>query len=219
MNTPGLHAATLILGGTFDPVHFGHLRAAAELYEQLQVDDFRMLPAGQPPHRGRTQASASDRLHMLKLALRAHPGIRLDDCEIRREGPSYMVDTLRQLRAAIGARRPLLLALGQDAANQLARWHRWQELPQLAHLVIMTRPDNPPAYQGELAAALQPRCIADSEQLWSLPAGLVLHLPITELAISSTDIRAQIAAGRDPAFLLPASVLAYIREQGLYQAG
>ena len=213
-----MHAATLILGGTFDPVHFGHLRAAAELYEQLQVDDFRMLPAGQPPHRGRTQASASDRLRMLQLALQEHPGIRLDDCEIRRQGPSYMVDTLTQMRAAIGAQRPLLLALGQDAANQLDQWHQWQQLPPLAHLVIMTRPDNDPGYQGALAAALQPRIIHTLDQLWQAPAGHVLHLPITELAISSTDIRTQIAAGRDPAFLLPASVLAYIREQGLYQA-
>jgi nicotinate-nucleotide adenylyltransferase len=212
-----LNAATLILGGTFDPVHFGHLRAAAELYEQLQLDDFRMLPAGQPPHRGRTQASAFDRLHMLQLALQDHPGIRLDDCEIRRDGPSYMVDTLTQIRASIGTQRPLLLALGQDAANTLDQWHCWQQLPQLAHLVIMTRPDNAPGYRGELAGSLQPRIIDCIEPLWQAPAGHVLHLNITELAISSTDIRAQIEAGRDPAFLLPASVLAYIREQGLYR--
>jgi len=212
-----LNAATLILGGTFDPVHFGHLRAAAELYEQLQLDDFRMLPAGQPPHRGRTQASAFDRLHMLQLALQEHPGIRLDDCEIRRDGPSYMVDTLTQIRASIGAQRPLLLALGQDAANMLDQWHCWQQLPQLAHLVIMTRPDNAPGYRGELAASLQPRIIDRIEPLWQAPAGHVLHLHITELAISSTDIRQQIETGRDPAFLLPASVLAYIREQGLYR--
>lgn len=212
-----MHAATLILGGTFDPVHFGHLRAAAELYEQLQVDDFRMLPAGQPPHRGRTQASASDRLRMLQLALQEHPGIRLDDCEIRRDGPSYMVDTLTQIRAAIGAKRSLLLALGQDAANKLDQWHRWQQLPQLAHLVIMTRPDNTPGYAGDLAALLQPRIIEHCDELWQAAAGYVLHLPITELAISSTDIRQQIAAGRDPAFLLPASVLGYIREHDLYR--
>lgn len=211
-----MHAATLIFGGTFDPVHFGHLRAAAELYEQLQVDDFRIVPAGQPPHRGLTQASAADRLRMLQLALQEHPGIFLDDCEIRRQGPSYMVDTLRQIRTAIGPQRPLLLALGQDAANKLDQWQHWQQLPQLAHLVIMTRPDNAPGYAGVLAQQLQPRLIEHTDQLWQMPAGQVLHLPITELAISSTDIRAQISAGRDPAFLLPASVLAYIREQGLY---
>ncbi len=210
------HAATLIFGGTFDPVHFGHLRAAAELYEQLQLDDFRILPAGQPPHRGRTQASASDRLHMLQLALQDHPGIRLDDSEIRRQGPSYMVDTLRQLRASIGAQRPLLLALGQDTANKLDQWHEWQQLPRLAHLLVMTRPDHVPGYQATLANVLQPRITQQMDDLWQAPAGHVLHLPITALAISATDIRRQIASGRDPAFLLPASVLAYIREQGLY---
>ncbi len=213
-----LHAATVVFGGTFDPVHFGHLRAAAELSQQLAVDDFRILPAGQPPHRTDTLATATQRLTMLELALHEHPGIRIDDREIRRAGPSYMADTLAEIRAEIGPTRPLLLALGQDAANQLDRWHCWQQLPLLAHLLVMTRPDNAPTYAGKLEQQLRPRKVADTQALWRKAAGAVLHLNITELAISSTDIRARIASGSDPAFLLPASVIAYIKAQGLYRA-
>jgi len=125
-----------IFGGTFDPVHFGHLRAAVEAREKLGLDDFRLLPAGEPPHRGKTSASAVQRLDMLRLAIAGCPGLQVDDREIRRAGSSFMVDTLEDLRRESPA-SPLLLLIGQDAANGLDRWHRWPALFDLAHLVVM----------------------------------------------------------------------------------
>lgn len=212
-----MNRATAIFGGTFDPVHYGHLRAAIEVADKLQVDDFRLLPAGRPPHRNTTWADPEHRLAMLKLALEDHPDLRVDDREIRRPGTSYMVDTLMSIREEVGD-RPILLAVGQDAANALDKWHRWRELFDLAHLVVMTRPKNHPRYRPELAAVVKPRRVRSNRRaLLDAPAGRVRHMEITRLAISSTDIRNQLAAGRNPHFLLPVAVLDYIRHHGLYR--
>ncbi len=216
VDQPQALAATIIFGGTFDPVHYGHLRAAAELRDLLEVADFRLLPAGHPPHRNSTQADGRHRLKMLRLALAMHPDLGLDDREIRRAGPSYMVDTLSELREQFG-QRALVLALGQDAANGLDRWHQWQRLFELAHLVVMTRPESERRYTGRLAEIVAANEARQTDQLWRQPAGLILHLPVTQLAISSTDIRNQIQAGTDPRFLLPDAVLEYIRLRGLYK--
>lgn len=205
-----------IFGGTFDPVHFGHLRAASEIKELLNLADFRLLPAGQPPHRNTTFASGEHRLAMLRLAVADHPDVAVDDREVRRQGASYMVDTLDQLRRQY-PRRPLLLLVGQDAVNGLDRWHRWRDLLQLAHLVVMTRPSAEPAYGEELATVLEPAYCAEREALFRRPAGHVHYLEVTKLAISSTKIRALIQAGRDIRFLLPERVISYIRYHRLYQ--
>lgn len=207
--------AIVLFGGTFDPVHYGHLRAATEVAEKLGVTDFRMLPAGEPPHRGGTWASARHRLAMLRRALAPYPDLAVDDREIRRAGPSYMADTLAEIRRQ-EPDRPILLALGQDAANHLDAWHRWQELLELAHLVVMTRPKSRPRYRPELAAVLQPRRVRRNTRLMKELSGCVRHIEITRLAIASTDIRQQIAAGRNPRFLLPETVLDYIRDEKLY---
>lgn len=207
--------AVAIFGGTFDPVHYGHLRAAAEVADRLRVDDFRLLPAGKPPHRDATWAGPEQRLAMLELALRDHPDLRVDDREIRRPGASYMVDTLTSIRAEAGD-RPILLAVGQDAANVLDQWHRWRELFDLAHLVVMTRPKSRPRYRPELGTVLQPRRVRRVRALLDRPVGSVLHVEVTRLAISSTDIRRQLATGGNPRFLLPAPVLEYIRDHELY---
>lgn len=207
--------ATAVFGGTFDPVHYGHLRAAAEVSELLQVDDFRLLPAGQPPHRDHTEAEAYHRLAMLELALAPYPDLTVDEREVRREGPSYMVETLASIRAEVGE-APIMLCLGQDAANSLNRWHRWRELFELAHLVVMKRPRSRPRYPEELSELVSKRRVRRTAALMNSPAGRVRYLEVTQLAISSTDIREQLASGRDPRFLLPATVLAYIRKHGLY---
>jgi len=207
--------ALAVFGGTFDPVHYGHLRAAAEVAEQLKVRDFRLLPAGHPPHREGTWADAYHRLAMLELALAPYPDLTVDDREVRRSGPSFMVDTLASLRAEVGE-APVLLCLGQDAANGLNRWHRWRDLFELAHLVIMTRPRSRPRYPEDLGELFNRCRVRRTRDLMTLPAGRVRHVEITQLAISSTDIRRQLATGRDPRFLLPATVLAYIRKHGLY---
>lgn len=207
--------AVAIFGGTFDPVHYGHLRAAAEVAERLRVSDFRLLPAGQPPHREGTWADAYHRLAMLELALAPYPDLTVDEREVRRDGPSFMVDTLASVRAEVG-QAPILLCLGQDAANRLDGWHRWRDLFELAHLVVMTRPRSRPRYPQDLGELFRERKVQRTRDLMDSPAGRVRHVEVTQLAISSTDIRRQLAVGRDPRFLLPATVLAYIRKHGLY---
>ncbi len=210
--------ATVIFGGTFDPVHYGHLRAAAEVSELLNVSDFRLLPAGQPPHRDHTGADAYHRLAMLELALAPYPDLTVDEREVRREGPSYMVETLSTIRREVG-NVPVILCLGQDAANKLEGWHRWQELFELAHLVVMKRPRSRPRYPEAVAEELNARRVRSTAAVMNEPAGRVRYLEVTQLAISSTDIRNQLAAGRDPRFLLPATVLAYVRKHGMYGCG
>jgi len=208
--------ATVVFGGTFDPVHYGHLRAASEVCEKLAADDFRLLPAGQPPHRDSTGAEAYHRLAMLELALAPYPDLTVDEREVRRGGPSYMVETLASIRREVGD-RPIILCLGQDAANQLSGWHRWRELLELGHLLVMKRPRSRPRYTGEVAEVLRERRVRRPSLLMEAGSGRVCYLGVTQLAISSTDIRKQLSAGRDPRFLLPSTVLAYIRKHGLYQ--
>lgn len=207
-----------LFGGTFDPVHFGHLRAAVEAREKLGLADFRLLPAGRPPHRSDTVASAEQRLEMLRLALDGCPDLRVDEREVRRAGYSYMVDTLEEIRGEAGE-APLLLMIGQDAANTLDRWHDWRRLFDLAHFVVMRRPDAHFNCSGELRRQIEERRVHEAALLLQNPAGRVLSLEITQLDISSTHIRSLLAAGRSARFLLPDRVIDYIGEQGLYRAG
>ncbi|MEN1727279.1 MAG: nicotinate-nucleotide adenylyltransferase, partial [Pseudomonadota bacterium] len=173
-------------------------------------------PAGHPPHREGTWADADHRLAMLELALAPYPDLNVDDREIHRAGPSFMVDTLASLREEVDD-APILLCVGQDAANGLNRWHRWRDLFDLAHLVIMTRPLSQPRYPHDLGEMFEERRVTRTRDLMSTPKGRVRHVEITQLAISSTDIRRQLASGRDPRFLLPVTVLAYIQKHGLYR--
>ncbi len=206
-----------VLGGTFDPVHFGHLRPALELRETLDLAEVRLIPCGQPPHRKPPRATAAARLAMLELAVAEQAGLRVDSRELERPGPSYMVDTLASLRAEFGT-TPLCLLLGSDAFLGLPDWYRWQELPQLAHLVVMHRPGW--ELDDDLAAPLA-RLVAERRTdrpaaLTAHPAGAILFAPVTALDISATAIRALIGAGRSPQYLLPATVWNHIRAQGLY---
>jgi nicotinate-nucleotide adenylyltransferase len=207
-----------IFGGTFDPVHFDHLRAATEVKEKLRLEDFRLLPAGNPPLRSTTFATAEHRLAMLRLALSDCPDLAVDDREVRRAGLSYMVDTLSGIRAEEGD-IPLLLIIGQDAANALDQWHEWRRLFELAHLVIMRRPQSAHAYSDELLEQVKPRQVSNPRDLSDAPAGLVLPLELTQLAISSTDIRRRLRSGLSPRFLMPQLVIDYIRENNLYGHG
>ncbi|MFN2334591.1 MAG: nicotinate-nicotinamide nucleotide adenylyltransferase, partial [Wenzhouxiangellaceae bacterium] len=171
-----------------------------------------------PPHRDGTWAEARHRMAMLELALAPHADLSVDDREVQRSGPSYMSETLASIRAEAGD-LPLILCLGQDAANHLDAWHEWRRLPELAHLVVMTRPDSSPEYSAELAGELQGRSVAHPCELMREPAGRLCNIEVTRLAISSTDIRSQLAEGRNPRFLLPSTVLAYLFKHGLYGAG
>lgn len=204
-----------IFGGTFDPVHFGHLRPALELLEQLPLAEIRFIPCRHPPHRQTPVASPEQRLTLLQLAIAGEPKFRLDRREITRPGPSYMVDTLASLRAEQG-NRPLCLLLGMDSFQGLCGWHRWAELIELAHLLVMQRPGETLPREGPLRHLLAARSMRNSAQLEQQAAGLILPLEVTQLAISSTRIRSEIGAGRSARYLLPNTVWEYIQEKRLY---
>jgi nicotinate-nucleotide adenylyltransferase len=204
-----------VLGGTFDPIHHGHLRLAVEVREALGLRELRLVPARVPPHRERPLASAADRLAMLRAAVAGSPGLAVDTREIDREGPSYTVDTLRSLRAE-HPEEPVCLCLGMDAFRSLDTWHLWRELPRLAHLAVVRRPGGRAPRAGPVAELLSAARVARPEDLQRAPAGAVALVDVPPLAISATRIRALVGAGRDPRWLLPDGVLAVIRERGLY---
>ena len=204
-----------LLGGTFDPVHHGHLRLALEVRETLALAEVRLLPAAQSNLRDGARASAAEREAMLRAALDECPGagLALDTRELERGGVSYTIDTLVALRAEIG-RRPLCFIVGADAWNALPRWHRWRELLDQAHFVVASRPGATLERHVDLAGAWTDE-VAD---LSARPAGRVLTCAIPLLPISATDIRARVAAGRSIAGLVPAGVAALIASHGLYRA-
>jgi nicotinate-nucleotide adenylyltransferase len=212
-----MQRAIALLGGTFDPVHIGHLRAAIELREQFALDEVRLVPASMPPHRATPSVDSGARRRMVELAIADEPGLALDDRELRREGPSYSIDTLIETRAEVGGDCAVALALGEDAFAALDSWHRWRELLDYAHLVVMRRPQARLPQQGPVAALLQEHG-APATVLRECAHGAIVTLPLPPLTVSATAIRACIAAGRSPRYLLPDVVRNYIRERGLYCA-
>jgi len=205
-----------ILGGTFDPVHFGHLRTALELYQDLGLTQMRLIPCREPPHRGRPRATAAQRLAMLTGAVAGQPGLMVDDRELRRDGPSYSVLTLRSLREEF-AEVPLCMVVGKDAFAELDKWWRWRELLELAHIVVVDRPTARIAVSAEVAGVWAERSAAP-EALAARPAGLIHTRHVTPLEISATRIRSMIAEGGSPRYLLPDAVLRIIEEQSLYRS-
>lgn len=204
-----------IFGGTFDPVHTGHLRTAHELLTGLDLAEVRFVPSRIPPHRPPTVAPEALRLRMLEAALEELPGFVLDDRELRRPGPSYMVDTLTSLRTEVGA-QPLCLLLGLDAFLGVPAWHRFRELTELAHIVVARRPGFNGEIAGEAGALLRSRVITDPRALAAEPAGGVLMFDVTQLEISSSAIRSLVEAGGDPRFLVPDAVRELILKTHIY---
>ena len=195
-----------IFGGTFDPIHIGHLRAAWEASEALDAE-VRMVPAKIPPHRPQPVACASERVAMLRAALAGQDRLGLDLRELERDGPSYTFDTLQSLRAQFGDERPLVLVIGADAFAGLSTWHRWRELFGMAHMCVLTRPAQIPAMPSELAAEVTSRDVDDVAALRGAPAGRVLNMVVSALGISATRIRALLAEGREPRWLVPQALL------------
>jgi nicotinate-nucleotide adenylyltransferase len=209
-----------IFGGTFDPIHYGHLRLAEELADRLALAEVRIIPARVPPHRGTPKVTSAHRLEMVQLACSGNPRFRVDDRECRRQGASYTVDTLLELRAELGSQSALALLMGVDAYIALTTWSRWEQLFELAHVVIAHRPgfeldtgELPPA----LAAQTSARLLRDPSLLRLRPAGAVLAVDIPPLDISGTAIRAALREGRSARYLLPDSVLDYIARNHLYK--
>ena len=202
-----------ILGGTFDPVHYGHLRSALEVKEMLGLSEVRLIPSAQPPHRQQPSTPALMRLEMLKLAVESQAGLIVDDRELKRDGASYMVDTLSSLRQDF-ITEPLLLFIGSDAFNQLTTWHEWQHLFDFAHIVVMTRPGYNIVH---LDPFLNARVTKIRRELAQNSAGKLYFQQVSQLDISATTIRNRIAEQQNPGFLLPDIVIAYIRQHQLYQ--
>jgi nicotinate-nucleotide adenylyltransferase len=210
-----------MLGGTFDPVHYGHLRAAADVRAALALPCVELVPSADPPHRSPPGANAADRVAMLARAIADFPGLRIDLREIARGGKSYTADTLRDMRAQWPT-RSLAWIVGSDAFLGLPTWHRHHDILELAHLVVIARPglDLRARLDGELAAQWSARATADAGALLRNPAGAIVTVTTTPHAVSATAIRMALARSpRDRAALLqllPAAVLAYIENHHLY---
>lgn len=211
-----------LLGGSFDPVHVGHLALARAARDALRLAEVRLIPAAQPWQKGEI-TDAEQRAAMVALAIAGEPGLRLDRGELDRGGPSYTIDTLRALRAEVGAARPLVLIVGADQLQRLDTWRDWQQLPQYAHLAVAQRAGTPPLPPG-LQPWVDARRAPDAAALAAAPAGRIVTLPMTPADASATEIRALLQAPSGAAGdarlaqLLPPAVLLYIRRARLYGA-
>jgi len=212
MTTPGPIG---LFGGTFDPIHNGHLRTAYELREALRLSEVRFLPTGNPPHRVQPLADAAMRLALVRAAVADQPGFTVDDREVRRSGVSYSVDTLTELRGEYPD-VPLCLLLGMDAFLGLPNWHRWTDILELAHVVVAHRPGWKAPTQGPLGEAMVDHGTGSVRELHDRKAGRIYVHAVTQLEISSTELRQLLAAGRNPRYLVPDSVCNVLRETGCY---
>jgi nicotinate-nucleotide adenylyltransferase len=204
-----------VFGGTFDPIHYGHLRTAFELLQTLDFEEVRFVPCGDPPHRRITFASPALRLAMVRAATRDEPRFAVDDRELRRDGPSYSIDTLASLREEFPD-RSLCLITGMDAFLGLPTWHRWDEILDFAHMVVAHRPGWRAPGDGELGELLARRRTRSARDLHERLQGNVHVHAVTQLEIASTDIRRLVAEGYDPRYLMPDAVREVIRDSSCY---
>lgn len=193
-----------LFGGTFDPIHIGHLSVAWEAAELLGAE-VRLMPANVPPHRASPTATATQRVEMLRAALRGQSRLALDTRELDRSGPSYTIDTLGEFRREFG-QRPLVLLLGADAFAGLRSWHRWRDLFDLTHIGVINRPGVDACIPVELEREVAARRTDDPAVIRAQPAGRMIELAVTPLEVSATRIRELLAEGRDPRYLLPAGL-------------
>lgn len=211
----------IVMGGTYDPVHLGHLRCALELSELLACEtkkgaNVHLLPCYNPVHRGEPGASSEQRVDMLMQATEGEPSLIVDQREIHRKGPSYTVDTLKEMRQQYGADEPIVLVLGTDAFNGLASWHQWLEIPTLAHIIVLNRPGWALSATGMLGDIVDSRRVETIESLFECAAGYILPLELSLLDISSSKVRSSIANGRSARYLVSDVVWRYICDNQLY---
>lgn len=209
------HKAIGILGGTFDPIHLGHLRLAVELHEALDLAKVHITPTLKPMYRKQPVASPLQRLEMVKCAVEGEPALFADDREIRRGGITYTIDTLLEMRTEM-PETPLCLLVGIDAFLGFPSWHRWKEILDYAHIIVAHRPHYHLPNAGIVADLIQSQLQKEISFIHENMAGGILLRPITALEISATDIRKQIAMGRNPRYLLPDGVYDYIKQNGTY---
>lgn len=213
-----------LLGGTFDPIHFGHLRLAQEVADALSLAEVRFIPGGTPPHRATPQTSAAHRLAMVKLAVAGNALFSVDARETLRDGLSYTFDTLTALRSELGAEQPLVWIMGADAFLGFNRWRRWQEIFALTHLAVAHRPGAALAdiKDATLARVFAQRRVSDAQSIQHAAAGALIEVPITALDISATAIRATLherQQGRSARYLTTDIVLQYIERNQLFLKG
>ena len=205
-----------VFGGTFDPIHYGHLRSALELIECLGLEQLRLMPCAQPPHRDAAACTAAQRAAMVELAVVGEPQLLCDTRELQREGLSYTIDSLIELRSELGEDKSLSLIMGCDALIKIDTWHRWQELLDWAHIVVIARPGWRLPHSGPVAQWIEIHGQQDVGSLAQRAAGSLFVKELRPLDISSTEIRELIAAGRSVRYLLPEPVLDYIESHHLY---
>jgi nicotinate-nucleotide adenylyltransferase len=213
-------AALGLFGGTFDPVHFGHLRLATELAEAFKLDQVLFIPAGLPYHRGRgAHATNEQRLTMLKLATARDVRFDVDDRELRRDGNTYTYDTLAEIRKERGPQVPLVFLAGSDAFSRIETWNRWTELFDLAHFAVAIRANDEQWFSkgpGAFPTAAWPRITLNIRELLGTPAGKIMTYSMTPIAISSTAIRTLAGEGASIRYLTPDPVVEYVRSHNLY---
>lgn len=210
-----------LFGGTFDPIHYGHLRLAEELRVVLSLSRVLLVPAGRPWQRGAPGASPAQRLHMVRLAVAGNPWFAADGREVERTGPSYTVDTVAELRAENPA-AAICVLLGADAFLNLETWHRWRDLLDIAHLAVAHRPGHaldPAGMSAVLRVAFRERATRDPSALRNTRGGTIYAAEMTPLDISASAIRELCRQTGTPRYLLPDAVLDYIESQGLYRSG
>lgn len=210
-------APVAVFGGTFNPVHYGHLRSALELVQQLGLAQCRLMPSAQPPHRDAPGCSAEHRAAMVEVAVRDEASLVCDRRELERDGPSYTIDSLAELRAEQGDAQSLILVIGCDALLGLPTWHRWESLLGYAHIVIIRRPGWSLPEHGEITKWLEQHRVSDTAALHSKPSGAVYIASLRPLDISATDIRGLLESGKSARYLLPEQVLDYIDTHQLYR--
>lgn len=205
-----------ILGGTFDPVHNGHIRLAIEFYEHLGLSELRLIPLRIPPHREPPLAEPEQRLAMLQLAVKNISGLVVDDCEIRKETTSYTIDTVCFIKKNIGD-LPVCLLMGFDAFSKIHTWYRWEELLEYVHIAIADRPGNDiKEYTRELAELIKTHLTGNVADLKNSPSGKIYRLTMPMLDISATQIRKIISNNQSARGLLPGDVIEYINMNNLY---
>jgi nicotinate-nucleotide adenylyltransferase len=210
-----------ILGGTFDPIHNGHLRLAEEVAGLLDLTQIRFIPTGTPPHRAQPAAGNAHRAEMVRLAIAGNPRFVMDERELMRAGQSYSFDTVTELRATLPAKTPVVLMMGADAFLSLPGWHRWRELLEICHIVVAQRPGYgvtswESALAPELWEAFANRSVVNMQPLRRSPGGRIAIHTMTALDISASLLRSQLRSGVSPRYLLPDAVLDYIHHNGLY---
>ncbi|WP_325101203.1 nicotinate-nucleotide adenylyltransferase [Marinomonas transparens] len=206
-----------IMGGTFDPVHNGHLRTAVEILDRYGFRELKLIPCFQPVHKSAPSVTAKQRLDMVNMAVSGDSRLVVDDSEIKRAGPSYTIDTLHAIRDDVGVDEPLIMVLGMDSFLSLPTWHNWQDLIQYAHIFVVSRPGWEPDLISELNTFCENYRAASPLELQCAPSGLVWLETLTPLGISSSMIRSLCRKQSSIAYLLPEPVQAYIEKNQLYR--